>query len=137
MSKKHIGPFLSIGLAILIIGQPAYVSVAFPQGPPQQITFDAPSAVRVGTATVKLSATSDSKLPVGFYVREGPAEVNGDTLKLTTLPPRAKFPVKVTVVAWQFGRATDPKIQSAEPVERTFFTPQTSSSRQRLGPARS
>ena len=41
MSKKHIGPFLSIGLAILIIGQPAYVSVAFPQGPPQQITTPA------------------------------------------------------------------------------------------------
>ena len=41
MSKKHIGPFLSIGLAILTIGQPAYVSVAFPQGPPQQITTPA------------------------------------------------------------------------------------------------
>ena len=41
MSKKHIVPFLSIALAILIIGQPAYISVAFPQGPPQQITTPA------------------------------------------------------------------------------------------------
>ena len=38
MSKKQIVPFLSIVLAILVIGQPAYISVAFPQGPPQQIT---------------------------------------------------------------------------------------------------
>ena len=45
MSKKHIGPFLSIGLAILIIGQPAYVSVAFPQGPPQQITTPSGSVI--------------------------------------------------------------------------------------------
>jgi len=45
LSKKHIGPFLSIGLAILIIGQPAYVSVAFPQGPPQQITTPAGTVI--------------------------------------------------------------------------------------------
>ena len=38
MSKKHIVPFLSIGLGILTISQLSYISVAFPQGPPQQIT---------------------------------------------------------------------------------------------------
>jgi hypothetical protein len=30
--------------------------------------------------------------------------------------PRAKFPVKVTVRAYQFGRLAEPKIQSAAPV---------------------
>src|SRR5207249_2180064 len=35
--------------------------------------------------------------------------------------PGAKFPVKVTVVAWQWGRSTDPKIKTAERVERSFF----------------
>ncbi len=44
----------------------------------------------------------------------------GDTLHFSKIPPRAKFPIEVTVVAWQWGRGTDPKLQTAEPVERTF-----------------
>jgi hypothetical protein len=63
-------------------------------------------------------------VPVYYYVREGPAEVDGDVLKFTSLPPRTKFPVQVTVVAWQYGRAVEPKLQSAAPVERTFFITQ-------------
>ena len=55
-----------------------------------------------------------------FYVREGPAVVDGDILRLTPIPPRAKYPVAVTVVAWQFGRAAEPAVQSAEPVARTI-----------------
>lgn len=42
------------------------------------------------------------------------------TLRLTAIPPRAKFPLKVTVVAWQYGRASEPRLKSAVPVERTF-----------------
>ena len=54
-------------------------------------------------------------------MREGPAEVAQDgTLTLTRIPPRAKYPVKVTVVATQWGRSIDPKLQTAQPVERTF-----------------
>ena len=56
-----------------------------------------------------------------YYVREGPAEVDGDTLRMTAIPPRAKFPVRVTVVAWQFGRATEPMLKAAASVERTFL----------------
>jgi hypothetical protein len=52
-------------------------------------------------------------------VLEGPAEVDGDTLKFTPIPPRAKFPVKVSVVAWQHGLPG--KVQTAEPVTREFF----------------
>jgi len=37
-----------------------------------------------------------------------------------TATPRAKFPVKVTVVAWQYGRVLEPKLKTAEPVEQTF-----------------
>ena len=69
----------------------------------------------------KLRATSDAGAPVYYYVREGPAEVEGDTLRFTKLPPRAKFPVRVTVVAWQYGRSLEPKLQSAAPVEQSFF----------------
>jgi hypothetical protein len=54
-------------------------------------------------------------------VREGPAEVDGDTLKFTAIPPKAKFPVKVTVVAWQHGRSSEPKLKTAEPVAREFL----------------
>jgi hypothetical protein len=59
-------------------------------------------------------------VPVYYYVREGPAEVDGDVLKFTKIPLRAKFPVKVTVVAWQYGRSIEPKLKTVEPVTREF-----------------
>ena len=89
-------------------------------GADQHISFGAIPDQRVGTQSLKLIAKSDPDVPVYFYVREGPAELQGDTLKFTPIPPRAKFPVKVTVVAWQWGRSMDPKLKTAEPVERTF-----------------
>lgn len=91
------------------------------RGAAQSITFPAIPDQQAGTATVKLAATSDAKVPVYYYVREGPAEIEGDTLKLTPIPPRSKYPVKVTVVAWQYGRSVEPLLQSAQPVERTFL----------------
>lgn len=90
-------------------------------GKDQAIEFPPIPDQRVGVKSVKLQAKSDSGLPVYFYVREGPAEIeNDDTLQFTAIPPRAKFPVKVTVVAWQWGRSVEPKVKSAEPIERTF-----------------
>ncbi|PTY04983.1 hypothetical protein DB347_20035 [Opitutaceae bacterium EW11] len=75
----------------------------------------------LGTKSVRLCARSDHPgIPVQFYVREGPAEIDGDTLRITSIPPRARFPVKITVVAWQFGRDSEPKLKDAEPVVRTF-----------------
>ena len=53
------------------------------------------------------------------YVKEGPAELQDNRLVFTKIPPRSKFPVKVTVVAWQYGIAG--QVQTAEPVERSFF----------------
>ena len=52
-------------------------------------------------------------------MKEGPAEIEGNKLIFTQIPPRSKFPLKVTVVAWQYGLAG--KVQTAEPVERSFF----------------
>jgi hypothetical protein len=72
-------------------------------------------------ATVKLRATSDAGVPVSFYVLAGPAELEGDTLVLTPIPPGAQFPVTVTVVAWQYGRSCEPFLQTAEPVRQTFL----------------
>jgi hypothetical protein len=45
--------------------------------------------------------------------------VEGDTLKFTPIPPRAKFPVKVTVVAWQHGLPG--KVKTASPVTRELL----------------
>lgn len=91
------------------------------QGAAQRIDFPPIPDLRVGDTAPALRATSDAGVPVSYYVREGPAEIEGDSLKLTAIPPRAKFPVKVVVVAWQYGRAAEPKLQSAAPVERVFF----------------
>ena len=89
-------------------------------GAEQHITFPDIADVERGTKQTQLKAISDAGVMVYYYVREGPAEITGDILKFTAIPLRAKFPVKVTVVAWQYGRAGEPKLKSAEPVERTF-----------------
>ena len=94
---------------------------AFNDGAEQRITFEKIPDQKIGTDKLKLQATSNSGRPVCFYIREGPAKVDGDTLRFTPIPPRAKFPVKVTVVAWQLGRAAEPKLKTAVPVTQEFF----------------
>jgi hypothetical protein len=89
-------------------------------GTDQQIAFAPIPNQRPGAASVKLNAKSSANVPVYFYVREGPAEVQGDTVTFTPIPPRSKTPVKVTIVAWQWGRSIEPKLKTAQPVERTF-----------------
>jgi hypothetical protein len=84
----------------------------------QTLTFPSIPNQNVGSKSLSLNATSDAGTKVRFYVLEGPAEVDGDTLRFTPIPPRAKFPVKVTVVAWQHGIAG--RIRTAEPVMREF-----------------
>ena len=103
--------------------QPCQIS--FPekntQGTKQTITFPKIASVKATDGSIHLAATSDSNLPVSYMVRSGPVEVRGDTLQLTPIPPRSKFPIKVTVVAYQWGRPIAPLVQSAEPVEQTFL----------------
>lgn len=97
------------------------IPIRLTEGTEQHITFPKISDQKAGAKSVRLAATSDAHVKVYYYVREGPAEADGDQLKFTRIPPRAKFPVKVTVVAWQYGRALAPKLQSAEPVEQSFL----------------
>ncbi|HEY8993117.1 MAG TPA: hypothetical protein VIM71_00400, partial [Lacunisphaera sp.] len=52
----------------------------FTEGAPQAITFPAIPDQRAGIATVPLAAVSDAGLPVGYYVREGPAFVRDGVL---------------------------------------------------------
>ena len=104
-------------------------------GAEQKIDFPEIPNQKAGTTFLKLNATSDSGAPVYFDVREGPVEVlpllvkgaegrDGAILRFTKIPPRAKFPIRVTIVAWQYGRTVEPRLKSAEPVTRTFFITQ-------------
>lgn len=89
------------------------------EGKRQCILFPGLPDVIQGTKVLPLNATSDCNLPVYYYVKEGPTEVVDGELVFTKIPPRSKFPLKVTVVAWQYGLAGE--VQTAEPVERSFF----------------
>lgn len=90
------------------------------EGVSQRISFDSILDVRFGTKDIYLNAVSTSGLKVYFYVQEGPAEIVGNKLVFNKIPPRAKFPVKVVVVAWQYGRSTEPKVQTAQAVTQMF-----------------
>jgi hypothetical protein len=88
-------------------------------GVQQHITFPAIPDQPLGTRSLRLAATSDAGTEIYYYVREGPVEVDGDVLRFTKIPPRAKFPVKVAVVAWQHGLPG--KVKTAAPVTREFL----------------
>lgn len=90
-------------------------------GASQTILFPALADQPVGLRSVALRATASSGLPVGYYVREGPAWVRDGVLHLAPLPPRAKLPVRVTVLAWQAGCTGQPAWRAATPVERSFL----------------
>lgn len=97
------------------------IQIPYPltEGKRQHILFPGIADVPADASSVELKAVSDCGLPIGYYVKEGPAEVEGSRLLFTRIPPRSKFPLKVTVVAWQYGLAG--RVQTAEPVERSFF----------------
>ena len=89
-------------------------------GKPQKITFEKIPDIETGTKSITLVATSDSGLPVEFYVVAGPAIIENGKLIFTKIPPKTKYPVAVTVAAWQWGRASEPKIKMAEIVKQKF-----------------
>lgn len=91
------------------------------QGKPQTIAFPPVGPLRPGGGPVRLGATSDSGLPVRYGVESGPAMVDGDMLRLAELPRRAKLPLKITVVACQYGSAVEPLVQTAEPVRQVVL----------------
>ncbi|PJJ08399.1 hypothetical protein CLU83_1666 [Flavobacterium sp. 1] len=91
------------------------------EGMQQKITFEPIENQKTGTKKITLKAHSNSQLPIYFYIQEGPAEIKNGKLVITKIPKRTKFPLKVTVVAWQYGRSIEPKIQSAEPVVQSFY----------------
>lgn len=91
------------------------------EGAEQQIAFASIADVRKDVKSIALDAVSDSGMPVYFYVKQGPVKIKDGKLFLTKIPPRSQFPIKVTITAWQYGRAASPKIKSAPAVDQTFF----------------
>lgn len=85
----------------------------------QSILFPSLPDIRTGEAAPELKARSDCGLPVAYFVKEGPARVVDGALQLTEIPPRSRYPIRVSVVAWQYGLPDS--VQSAEPVERIFY----------------
>ncbi len=94
--------------------------LASAKGKSQTITFEAPAAeIKADSPPIKLNATSDSKLPVRYYIESGPAEMNGNVLTLTDVPARGES-FEIKVVAYQFGSEVEPKYSAADPVEHTI-----------------
>lgn len=91
------------------------------QGAEQHIRFVSIPDQNNKTKSLVLNASSDAQLTVQYYVKEGPAIIENNKLVFTQIPPRSKYPIKVTVVAWQYGKSTEPKVQTAKPVEQSFF----------------
>ncbi|WP_145055160.1 hypothetical protein [Lignipirellula cremea] len=87
-------------------------------GKEQTIAFPPVGDLRVDGGPIALKATSDSGLPVEYYVVSGPAVIEKGSLKLAEVPHRAAFPLEVRVVAYQFGRGVEPTIKTATPVEQ-------------------
>lgn len=96
------------------------LAIRHTQGRAQKIDFPQPVDVVSGTPHLDLTATSDAGLPVSFFVVSGPATLDGNRLTFTELPARTRFPVEVTVAAWQWGRAGDEPVKMADIVRRTF-----------------
>ncbi len=100
-------------------------SLVLTEGQEQAITFPALPDVNAGDANalatpIELNATSDSKLPVEYYVAHGPATIEHGKLTLQELPRRARLPIEVKVVAYQFGRGVEPRVKPAPPVTRVL-----------------
>ncbi|SDD11915.1 hypothetical protein [Niabella drilacis] len=89
------------------------------EGAIQTIRFPELADVSRSVRSVPLHAVSSASLPVYYYIKQGPAYIEGTQLIITNIPPKAKYPVKITVVAWQYGIAG--KIQSAPPVVQAFY----------------
>lgn len=87
----------------------------------QALTFELPATAskRASGGRIALAGFSDRRLQVRYYVKQGPAQVWGQTLVFDDIPRSAKRPIKVTVVAWQLG--VSGKIKSAAPVEQNLL----------------
>jgi hypothetical protein len=103
---------------------PAHVNVSIINhaGAAQTIDFEKISDPKsTQLAPIDLHAKASSGLPVIFYVASGPATISVNKLSFDKIPIRAKFPIRVRVSAFQWGRSGNPQVQSVGPVTQEFF----------------
>ena len=86
----------------------------------QKITFPSIANVPKSTKRIKLAATSSSGLPVGYFVQQGPAVIEGGELVVTQVPIKDPKPIKVTVGAYQTGLWQANGYRAAASVYQTF-----------------
>ncbi len=90
----------------------------------QTISFLPLADINANQGEIPLQASASSGLPVRFFVLAGPAEIEGDRLRITQVPRGGSKSIKVTVVAYQAGNSgtssKDAKFP-ALPVTRSFF----------------
>jgi len=91
------------------------------EGLPQTIDFPPLADIAPVTATVPLHAATNTHRRVDYYISYGPAQIVDGMLQLTPIPVRAKFPIEVSVTAYQWGTASGERFQTAKPVTRTFL----------------
>jgi hypothetical protein len=91
------------------------------RGRPQSIAFPPIGEIHQAQTPIGLTATSDAGLKVRYYVESGPAALDGDAIKLEQIPARASFPLTLKIVAYQYGSAIEPFVQTAEPVVQTVM----------------
>jgi len=104
------------------IAEPGYINLSInTEGKVQHISFTPLPTNVAGNESIPLNANSDSKMPVSFFVVSGPAIIKQNRLIFTAIPPRAKYPIRVTISAWQWGRATEPKVQTAQIVTQSIY----------------
>lgn len=88
-------------------------------GKSQTIIFPPIGSIKAGSNPVPLKATSDAGLLVEYHIAYGPAQIRDGRLVIAEIPKRARFPIRVKVIAYQFGRGATPLFQPAIPVEQT------------------
>lgn len=91
------------------------------KGAEQQIAFPAIADQKISVQAIPLNAVSSSKLPVNYYVVSGPAIIEDGKIKIKQVPVNSKYPIKITIVAYQWGKMSVPQYQSASPVTQSFL----------------
>jgi hypothetical protein len=104
-------------------------NVGLTDGSSNVVTFSALTDITGtnGLPTITLTnAKASSGLPVQYWVAAGPyrsSGTNGEVLVPEVIPPKTKFPMEVTIGAWQWGRPSSAgtAVPSAYPVFQTFY----------------
>lgn len=97
------------------------IPVRLTEGTEQHIRFKPIRNISQKTRSLILRASSDSGLPISFYAECGPVRIEGNRLIVEEMPPKSRYPVKVSVVAFQYGKAGNDPVQTAEPVRQVFY----------------